>query len=313
MVVGTVVLVSGLDRRSEERQTRRNELVRAVAADPIELITMAARAHRVLILGDVLGAEPPKRFAADVIEALAFGPGLDVVALEVDSDLQPAIDSYLEAPQEDASLLLSEPRVVREWEGTARAYLEIYHRVRTVNDALGASRRVRIIALDSPGWPPSPPPSPARLAKWFGERGEHMAETLHHRVLGRSDRTRILVLVDGMQALHGRAHMETGGEVLDSIPLLAGWLDSEAGTRAFSVLVVAPPDPAPGLGLAGFRSGELHASLEEISPSAFGFRVTPGIAIDTTDMGWWHLPGVSLRILPDDERSLVDAVVRLPG
>ena len=119
-VIAVVLWVGGLDRREHERSARRIELARASAIDPVALLVEAARSHRLVLLGDVLGADAPKRFAADVIEALAHGPGLDVVALEIDADVQSRIDAYLATREEDASLLLARPASTREWEGVSR-------------------------------------------------------------------------------------------------------------------------------------------------------------------------------------------------
>lgn len=315
-VIAIVVWVAGLDRQSGERAAHRLELVRATARDPIELLTTAARTHRVLLLGDVIGADAPKRFAADLIEALARGPGLDVVALEIDRRMQPRIDAYLNARDDDAAMLLAQPPSIREWEGTGRSYLEIYRRIRSLNDAMGASRRIRVVAMDAPGWPPSPPPSPARLTQAFGERTDSMAATLGPYVLGRNDRARVLVFVDGLHTLRAFARIETGGEVLDSLPMLATRLEGDRPAGLYTALVAAPGPPSPGLGLAGYRPGRMFDELRGASPAgeAFGFATSPGLQVGVDDIEVWRTPGVRLRFMPaGGEGSLVDAWVRLPG
>jgi hypothetical protein len=315
-VIGVVLYVAGLDRQSGERVARRLELVRATAVEPVSMLTFAARTHRVLLLGDVLGADAPKRFAADVIEALAHGPGLDVVALEIDRAMQARIDAYFAARDDDAALLLARPRSVRDWEGVSRTYLEIYRRIRALNEGMGAARRIRVIAMDAPGWPPSPPPSPARLTQAFGERIESMARTLEPYVLGRNDRARVLVFVDGLHTLRALARIETGGQVLDSLPMLAARLGRDDPTGIFTVLVAATGPPSPGLGLAGYRPGRMYDQLGPASDGgqAFGFVTTPGLRVGTEDIEWWNAPGVQMRFAPDGtDESLVDAWVRLPG
>jgi hypothetical protein len=315
-VIAIVVWVAGLDRQSRESEARRLELVRATATDPIELLTAAARTHRVLLLGDVIGADAPKRFAADLIEALARGPGLDVVALEIDRRMQPRIDAYLNARDDDAALLLAQPRAVREWEGTGRSYLEIYRRIRSLNEAMGAARRIRVVAMDAPGWPPSPPPSPARLTQAFGERTDSMAATLEPFVLGRNDRARVLIFADGLLTLRALARIETGGEVLDSLPMLAARFERDRPAGIYSALVAAPGPPSPALGLAGYRPGRMFDELGAAAPAgtAFGFATTPGLPVGADDVEYWRTPGVRLRFFPTGNgSSLVDAWVRLPG
>ncbi|MGD8278249.1 MAG: hypothetical protein PVH00_09495, partial [Gemmatimonadota bacterium] len=268
------------------------------------------------LLGDVLGADSPKRFAADVIEALARGPGLDVVALEIDRDAQPRIDAYLDARDDDAATLLGDSRSVREWEGSGRSYLEIYRRIRALNAEMGAARRIRVVAMDVPGWPPSPPPSPARLTQAFGERTERMAEALEPWVLGRNDRARVLVFVDGLHTMRALARIETGGEVLDALPMLATRLERDRPAGIFAALVAAPGPPSPGLGLAGFRAGRMFDELGAAAPggNAFGFTTSPGLRIGVADIEYWREPGVRLEFTPaGTESSLVDAWVRLPG
>jgi len=316
VVIAIAMLLGFLDRRARERTAQRLEGTRAAATDPIALVAEAARTHRILLLGDVQGANAPKRFAADVIDTLARGPGLDVVALEIDVELQPRIDAYLDAREEDASLLLARPRSVREWEGTGRAFLEIFRRVRALNARLGASRRIRIVALDAPGWPPTPPPSPARLAQRYAERGEHMARSLEQRVLERDDRARVLVFVDGLHTLRARIRIETGGVVLDSVPLLAARIAPAGNVAPFAVLVGAEAPPTPGYGLAGYRPGAFFERMAGGSAdgAAFGFLVRPGLPFGIEDVEWWRGPGVSIEIVPlGGPLPLVDAWVRLSG
>jgi hypothetical protein len=213
-------------------------------------------------------------------------------------------------------MLLAEPRSVREWEGTGRSYLEIYRRIRALNDEMGAARRIRVVAMDAPGWPPNPPPSPARLTQAFGERTELMAEALEPYVLGRNDRARVLVFVDGLHAVRAYARIETGGEILDSLPMLATRIERDRPTGVFTALLAAPGPPSPGLGLAGYRPGRMSEDLAGASPDgkAFGFLTSPGLQVLIDDIEYWRTPGVRLHFTPAQEgRPVVDAWVRLPG
>jgi hypothetical protein len=198
----------------------------------------------------------------------------------------------------------------------SRTFLEIYRRVRALNAELGVARRIRIVALDAPGWPASPPPSPARLAQQYGGRAEHMARVLEQRVLLREDRARVLVFVDGLHTLRARARIETGGVTLDSVPMLAARLEAGAAGGVLAVLVAAHAPPPPTLGLAGYGPGAFYDLMAPASTTgdAFGIELGPELGFTVQDVETWHAPGVRFELTGSGGlRPLVDAWVRLPG
>lgn len=208
--------------------------------EPVELVEQAARSRRLVFLADIQGSAAPKRLAADVVERLGRGIGLDAVALEVPASEQPYIDLYLNTPEEDASILLSRPRAIREGETQGNAYFEIYRRVRQVNDSLPADRRIRIVALDDEDWPPQRSVSPNVLAQRFGARDEAMQKRVQS-VLERQPRARILIFVSGLQALsQGGANVQTGGTRTVQAQWLAARLRQLYPQDVFSFLVDAP-------------------------------------------------------------------------
>jgi hypothetical protein len=218
------------------------EYARANAADPLDLLEDAARSRRLVFLADVPSAAAPKRFAAQAIERLAAGPGLDLVVLEVDADEQPFIDRYLATTPEDASILMSRPRAIREDDGASRTYVDIYRAVWRVNQELGAHRRVRIVAADRPGWPPQRGVSPHEAARRFGERDAYMMEAVMQRALIREPAARVLFFVNGLHTLRtGGGRVQTGG----TRPVDVQWLASRLAERfpqdIYTILTDATP------------------------------------------------------------------------
>ncbi|HEX6065777.1 MAG TPA: hypothetical protein VFZ04_16210, partial [Longimicrobiales bacterium] len=150
------------------------ERARAAGDDPVSAIVNAARANRITLLSDIHESAATKRLAARAIEQIVATSGLDVLVLEVGADLQPIIDRYLNVAPEDASLLVTNERTLREPGPASRTYLEIYRTVWKLNEQLGADRRIQILAADLPGWPPARALAPAELARRSAERDPHM-------------------------------------------------------------------------------------------------------------------------------------------
>ncbi|HEX2167690.1 MAG TPA: hypothetical protein VHG09_10705 [Longimicrobiales bacterium] len=230
------------------------ELARDSGREPLDLIENAARSRRLVFLSDIPSAPAPKRLAAQAIERIGLGTGLDLVVLDVDSNEQPYIDRYLATSPEDPSILLSRPRAVREGSGASREYLDIYRTVWRVNEQLGAARRIRIIAADAPGWPPERATSPADAARLFAERADHMASTVMERALARNPGARVLFLVDGLHALKsGGGRVQTGGAAPAPITWLAAQMRERFPSDVYSILVDAPPSRSINPAVAAYR------------------------------------------------------------
>lgn len=236
--------------------------------DPLDLVEVAGRSRRLLFLADIPAAAAPKRFAAQAIERLALGPGLDLVVLDVGADEQPFIDRYLATAPEDASILLSRPRAIREDDGASRTFLDIYRTVWRVNQELGAHRRIRIIAADVPGWPPRAA-SPHDATRLFGQRDEHMAQAVDARA--RTPNARMLFFVGGLHTLKsGAGRLQTGG----ARPVEARWLAARMAERypqdVFTILVDAPPSRAGAADVVAYR-GTAAADVMRRAGAGNGF------------------------------------------
>jgi hypothetical protein len=287
----------------------------AQAVDPMPLLTSAARTHRLLLLSDIAGSSAAKRFAAEAIDSIAHGSGLDAVALEVGSDQQQWIDLYLASRPEATSILLQHPATLHEEEGTGRDYLEVYRTVWRVNEELGAARSIRIVALDVPGWGANVA-SPSQAAERYGERDAHMVERIDERILARNARGRILFFVDGLRVLRGTARAQTGGT--DPVPVtwLAEQLDNRSPGEVYSVLLDAPPERTPAAVVARYHGTTLHERIRRAgaAPSSrFALRVDASFDFADDPMRILSMPGLTFELQPRAFRlaEQVDAYIYL--
>jgi hypothetical protein len=248
--------------------------------DPLDLVEVAGRARRLLFLADIPSAVAPKRFAAQAIERLAMGPGLDLVVLDIDAAEQPFIDRYLATAPEDASILMSRPRAIREDDGASRALVDVYRTVWRVNQELGAHRRIRIVAADRAGWPPARVISPHDAARLFAQRDEHMLDAVMERALARNPGARVLFFVNGLHALKsGGGRVQTGG----TRPVETTWLASRLADRfpqdVYTILVDAAPSRVVATEVAAYR-GTLAADVMRRAAVGSGFALRAGPELD---------------------------------
>jgi len=309
-----VVTLAIVERRSEGRQAAIDAFVHARAVDPMEAIAAGFRSRRSVILGDVSGATAPKVFAADVIAFLARGLGLDIVAVEIGADLQPVIDRYLDAEIDDASTLVANPRVLRAATGDAGAWLALYRRVWQLNRELGADRRIRVLAIDSPGWPAGRATSPARLLALLDQREAALLRTVDDHLGARNEPASILFFVDGFHSLRSAIRVETGA-ASSTITTLAMRLRSPGGARAFSVLVDAAPGATALSAVPAYRPARLYQLTRRASPGRTPLAIPPARDFPATaaDLEVASPPGLSVHIDPRTTplSDLIDLYIRL--
>jgi hypothetical protein len=292
------------------------EQIRAQQSDPIELVTAGARAHRLVFLGDVAGSTASKRFAIEVIDAIANGSGLDAVALAVDAELQPTIDRYLDSRPEDASILLARPRALREWDGAGRTYLDIYRTIWRLNDVLGADRRIRIFAIDLPGWPDESGRSPNQLARMFAQRDDHMAASIEERLLRREPGARVLFFIDALQTLKiGGANIQTGGTGVVQAEWLAGRMTQLRPGDIFTALLEAP-GARPATEVVRYQNTRLQEAVQRGAglPPRFGVRLNTGAFDDLIrPVRTTSAPGVTADLFPQNYRlrDVADVYIHL--
>lgn len=284
------------------------------AVPALDIVERAAASRRLVFLADVPSASSPKRLAADAIEKIAEGSGLDVVALEIDAAEQPFIDRYLATPSEDASIILSRPRITHESEGVSSAYVEVLRAVRRMNDKLGADRHIRIVAIDTEGWPPAGAVSPSEAAQQFGDRDTQMARTLQS-ILESDPKTRVLFFVGGFHAMKsGTGIVQTGGTRTVEITSLAARLLQSYPQDVYSILVDATPSRIPVATVAAYRGTAAGAILRDAGAKS-GTGMTTGPAFDfvRNPIDVVEKPGIHFDLTPHDltMQQIADAYIYL--
>jgi hypothetical protein len=285
--------------------------------DPVALVVAAGKAHRILFLGDVHSAAEPKRIAVAAIEALARGPGLDAVVLEVSSAEQPYIDQYLASDPEDASILLAHPRTLRDHWGISREYLEIYRCVWRLNRVLGPERQIRIVAADLPDWPPVRAVGPRDAARQYALRDEHMADLLEREVLSRDPRARVLIFMGGYHGLkqgHAELHLGVGAPV--RVDWLGGRLRQKYPGQVYTVVSDGAPEPTQFGAIASYGATRVFDLFRRHLPASrapFALRVDERFDFVRQPFYEPNGPGMNLDLQPDDYRlrDVVDAYIYL--
>jgi len=320
VLIASIVLIALLERRGAGGEARELvEYAREKGTDVIPFIVAAGRANRLLFLGDVAGLTEPKRIAADAIEALGRGPGLDAVVLAVPSDFQPRVDAYLNSDPEDAALLLAQPATMRGWTGASRQYLEIYRRVWRLNGELGPDRQIRVIAADLPEWPPRDAVGPREAVELYARRDEHMAEVVEVEVFAFNPRARVLFFMDGLNVLRGVAGaLQTGG----SAPVQVEWLAARMAARdpgsVYTILIdgaAHAPESGPVASYASTRAAEVLRGQVETARGALAMPVGSPFAFLRNPLLVATGPGVQLSFEPAGYRlpDVVDGYILLGG
>lgn len=303
-VASIAALIDG--RRGGDLGSGLVEYAQDSRADPVRLVASAARRHQIIFLGDILSAPEPKRIAADAIDALAHGPGLDAVVLEIGSDLQGRIDRYLETEPEDIGILLSDPRTTNERWGVANEYLEIYRRVWRLNRTLDPGRRIRILAVDLPGWPPAANVPPRLAAAQYAQRDSYMAERIESMILAGTPRARLLIFMAGLHGLKsGQAEVNYGTDA----PVPVVWL----GTRlrqlhpgeVYTIVTDGAFRSTPGTLVAGNTATRVYDFLRKRLPDAsrpFALTVDGHFDFLTAPIRTVTPPGLEITLRPENYR-----------
>ena len=124
----------------------------AQTSPPFEFVQAALARHRIVFLGDIHPLADPKLLVARLLREQTPETAIDLLALEVASEQQEAIDHYLSSAPEDTTILLDNPRTLRSHWGVSAEYLDIYRAVYRWN-AAHPDRPVHVLAADIRGWP----------------------------------------------------------------------------------------------------------------------------------------------------------------
>jgi hypothetical protein len=177
----------------------------AQTSSPLDLVQRALSRHRIVFLGDIHPLAEPKLLVSRLVREQGAGATIDLLALEVASEQQAAIDRYLASAPEDTTILLDNPRTLRAYWGASSEYLGIYRAVYQWN-ATHADRRVHVLAADLRGWPISPL-TEHMATGGFVNRDVWMAAAFR-KALDEHPDWRVLVFMGGYHGLKG-----VGGEV----------------------------------------------------------------------------------------------------
>jgi hypothetical protein len=177
----------------------------AQSSPPFEFTQAALARHRIVFLGDIHPLAEPKLLVSRLIREQASGASIDLLALEVASEQQEAIDRYLSSVPEDTTILLDHPRTLRSHWGVSAEYLDIYRAVYQWNRA-HPDRVVHLLAADIRGWPISPL-TEHMATGGFVNRDVWMAAGFRKQ-LERHPDWRTLIFMGGYHGLKG-----VGGEV----------------------------------------------------------------------------------------------------
>ncbi len=289
------------------------EFVSEQGSSPIELIASGAGSRRVVVIGDVPGMQAPKTLAEQVLREMATHGGVDALVVDVDTLMQPVFDRYTATSPEDASILTRETDLLP---ASDRHFLDLYRAVYAINEELGADRRIRILAAGPGPWPPRAALPPKEAAESYAMRGSAMAARVNTQMLERTSSSRVVALVDPLQAIrtgHGELRVGGGGAIR------ADWFAASLAERypvdIYSVLLDAALDNRGYPLVVQYAGTRVHERLLKALPSdAVGMPASGPVGDYGNPLVLRTGPGISASILPDDHTlaTLVDGYVFLP-
>lgn len=261
-----------------------------VPREPVAFVREALAAHRVVFLGDIHPLAEPKRILLDVLQQRDAAHPVDVLALEVGSELQPIIDTYLAGEPENPGLLRQHDRTLRAHWGASAEYLAIYRAVYRLNREPGAAP-IRIVAADARGWPIAPLSS-MMAAGGAVQREANMARSFSRLVRTLPASARVLVFMGGYHGLKAsgadievgtaRAELEhwfAGQLAADGIPVYtilsdARQDDATTATRLFAPLARLQPDGNFVI-LLDAETDDVREPLADIREDGYALRFRP--------------------------------------
>jgi hypothetical protein len=236
----------------------------AQTSPPYEFVQSALARHRIVFLGDVHPLAEPKQLVSRLVRGQGAGATIDLLALEVASDQQEAIDRYLASVPEDTTILLDNPRTLRSHWGVSAEYLDIYRAAYGWN-ASHPDRPVHVLAADIRGWPMSPL-TEHMATGGFVNRDVWMAAAFR-KVLDAHPDWRVLAFMGGYHGLKGVGGEVALGRAHDRFDRwFAGYLTDD-GYEIYSILTDALQDDGQGATrmydhLAAGRNGNFAVALD---------------------------------------------------
>jgi len=215
----------------------------AQSSPPFEFMQAALARHRIVFLGDIHPLAEPKLLVSRLIREQEPGASIDLLALEVASEQQEAIDRYLSSTPEDTTILLDHPRTLRSYWGASVEYLDIYRAVYQWN-RVHPEHPVHVLAADLRGWPISPL-TEHMATGGFVNRDVWMAAAFR-KVLDQHPDWRTLIFMGGYHGLRNVGGEVKLGRAHDRFDRwFAGYL-ADDGYQIYSVLCDALMDGGHG-------------------------------------------------------------------
>jgi hypothetical protein len=215
----------------------------AQSSPPFEFVQSALASHRIVFLGDIHPLAEPKLLVSRLIREQEPGASIDLLALEVASEQQEAIDRYLSSTPEDTTILLDHPRTLRSYWGASVEYLDIYRAVYQWN-RVHPDHPVHVLAADLRGWPISPL-TEHMATGGFVNRDVWMAAAFR-KVLDQHPDWRTLIFMGGYHGLRNVGGEVKLGRAHDRFDRwFAGYL-ADDGYQIYSVLSDALMDGGHG-------------------------------------------------------------------
>ncbi|HEX6588249.1 MAG TPA: hypothetical protein VF039_04455 [Longimicrobiales bacterium] len=282
---------------------------------PAELIVEGAGSRRIVVIGDVPGMAAPKQLTQQVLSGLATRGGVDALVVDVDTSFQPAFDRYTATTPEDASILTRAEGLLPGGE-EGRHWLELYRSVYAVNAELGADRRIRILAAAPGPWPPREALPPKSAAEAYARRGSAMAERVSTQMLERTSRSRVVALIDPLQAIRtGYGELRVGGGGAIRADWFAAAMAQRYPVDVYSAILDVSVERSGYPSVVQFDGTRVHERLLKAVPAeAVGVPASGPIGDYGDPLQLRTGPGVTATILPDDHTlaDLVDGYVFLP-
>lgn len=289
--------------------------VQARGAPPAELIVAAAGSRRIVVIGDIPGRAAPKHIALDVLRRLAQSRGADALVVDVDSAHQDALDRYTATTPEDASILTRAEGLIASGD-EGRHVMDLYRGVWAINQELGADRRIRILAASPGAWPPLGALPPKEAARRYAERGAAMAERISSQMLQRTSSSRVVALVDPLQAIRsGSGRLRVGGGGAIETSWMAARLAERYPVDVYTILADLSLEMSGYPLVAQYAGTRVHERLSKAIPSEMvALPVAGPIAAFRDPLNIRTGPGISVSIEPSDHTldDLADGYVYLP-
>jgi len=239
LLLGGAAVVAGCDTTESPGPAGTGGMQEARPVPAVDGVVAAFGQHRVVAIGETHGSLDLHDFLLTLVRDARFAAAAQVVAVEVGSSAQPAIDAYLDHRLGDDALLAALRDGIYSDSGAADPRtVDLYRAVRDANSNRKPEHRTRIRAADAPlSW--RRVPASDTLDK---DRETAMADVIRTSVLDR--RRRVLWVVGGAHLAKGAARGILEGHLDQSIYTLSLYTGFGKQTRQLERRTAGWPVPS---------------------------------------------------------------------